>query len=264
MANGPGADRMRIAVISDIHGNGFALDAALADIEKEGADGTVCLGDTVQGGPQPTETIQRLRELSCPIVLGNADAWLLKTETDTTEPTTLEQKEVRSWTLSKLSETDLEFMRAYKPTVEVTMDAMRLLCFHGSPTSYDDILLPDTSREMWDELLGPYSPAIMAGGHTHTQQLRRIREGLFFNPGSIGVAYNFAVPKEHFRTEPWAEYAILSDRPGRPSVEFRRVDYDLEGMVKTIESSGRPHADRMIRDFTRAGELGRDPRHQRS
>ena len=80
---------MRIAVISDIHGNGVALDAALADIAKHSADTVVCLGDTVQGGPQPDQTIKKLREMACPIVLGNADAWLLKAESDSAEPTTI-------------------------------------------------------------------------------------------------------------------------------------------------------------------------------
>ena len=69
---------MRLAVISDIHGNCFALDAVLADLraDLEPVDATVCLGDAIQGGPQPAETVARLRELGCPVVMGNADAWL--------------------------------------------------------------------------------------------------------------------------------------------------------------------------------------------
>jgi putative phosphoesterase len=241
---------MRVAAISDIHGNRFALDAALADVEKHAIDKIVCLGDTVQGGPQPVETVERLRKLGSPVVLGNADAWLLNEEADSAEPTSEEQREVRAWTISKLSRADLDFLRSYKPTVEIKLDGgQRLLCFHGSPTSYDDILLPDSPKERWDQLLGPYSPAIMAGGHTHTQQVRRIRGGLFFNPGSVGVAYDVWLPKEEFRTEPWAEYAILSFEDGYSSLEFRRAYYDLEGLIQTIESSGRPHADHMISDY---------------
>jgi predicted phosphodiesterase len=56
---------MRIAVISDIHGNAYALDAALADMASQGVDQIVCLGDAIQWGPQPAETVQRLRELAC-------------------------------------------------------------------------------------------------------------------------------------------------------------------------------------------------------
>ncbi len=243
---------MRIAVISDIHGNCFALDAALAEIRKSSVDKIVCLGDTVQGGPQPKETVKRLRQISCPIVMGNADAWLLNEEADSVEPTAKEQREVRAWTLSKLSTIDMDFIRNYQPTIRVPLDTEQsLLCFHGSPQSYDDILLPDTQRDVWDRLLGPYSPAIMTGGHTHTQQIRRLREGLFFNPGSIGLAYNYTLPENGFHADPWAEYAILTYDSKRFSLEFRRAYYDLEKFLRLVKESGRPNADRTIHDYKR-------------
>ena len=68
---------MRVAVLSDMHGNCLALDAVLDDLAGEGIDQFVCLGDAIQGGPQPAETVARLRELSLPVVIGNADDYLL-------------------------------------------------------------------------------------------------------------------------------------------------------------------------------------------
>ncbi len=65
---------MRIAVISDIHGNFVALEAILKDISHQFVDQMVCLGDAVQGGPQPAQVVNRLRELACPVVMGNADS----------------------------------------------------------------------------------------------------------------------------------------------------------------------------------------------
>jgi len=243
---------MRIGVFSDVHGNRFALDAALNGIRESTVDSLVCLGDTIQGGPQPAETAERLQDLGCPVVMGNADAWLLNEQADTAEPTTVEQREVRAWTLSKLSSRDLDFIRGYRPTVEINIGGgQRLLCFHGSPHPFDDVLLPDTPKDRWDQLLGPFSPAIMAGGHTHTQQIRRVREGVFFNPGSIGVAYNQYLPEADFHTDAWAEYAILTWEKGRASLDFRRAHYDAEKLIRIIEASGRPHADRMIRNYQR-------------
>lgn len=246
---------MRIAVISDIHGNCFALDAALADLRSQAVDQIICLGDAIQGGAQPAETVQRLRELACPIVMGNADAWLLAEENDTAEQTTEQQRDARLWSLSQLSADDLAFIRSFQPTVEIALDGgQRLLCFHGSPTSYDDILLPDTPREVWQRLLEPFAPAIMTGGHTHTQQMRRVGEGLFFNPGSIGVAYNIFLPEDQFHTDAWAEYAILTAGQGRLiALDFHRVPYDVEQLIQIVRSSGRPHAERMISDYQRAG-----------
>ena len=249
---------MRVAVISDIHGNCVALEAALEEIRRNDVDKIVCLGDTAQGGPQPAESIQALRRLGCPIVMGNADAWLLKDKLDPGEPTSKEQLEVRDWTLSRLSSEDLDFMRGYRPTLKVRLGSSRwLLCFHGSPLSYEDTLFPHTPVEEWDRQLGPFSPAIMAGGHTHTQQLRRVREGLFFNPGSVGVAYDHYQPKTSFHNDPWAEYAILTDEKKSASIQFVRVNYDVMKLVRVIRASGRPHSDSMIGYY--APSLKSDP-----
>jgi putative phosphoesterase len=243
---------LRIAVISDIHGNRFALDVALADMKGRSIDKMVCLGDTIQGGPQPKETAQKLREMKIPIVMGNADAWLLAEESDTLEPTSEVQREVRAWTLSKLSKEDMRFIEGYRSTVEIKLDKrQRLLCFHGSPKSFDDILRPDTPQEGWDRLLGPYSPAVMAGGHTHTQQVRRVGEGLFFNPGSVGVVFNALLPDKEYRLYPWAEYAILTYADGLSGLEFRRAYYDLDKFLRIVKSSGRPHSDRTVADYAR-------------
>lgn len=241
---------MRIAIISDIHGSRFALDAALGDVRNRSVDKIVCLGDAVQGGPQPKETVERLRGMKIPTVMGNADAWLLSKEADTAEPTSEAQRQVRLWTLSKLSRADLAFIGNFKPTVEIPLGRkQRLICFHGSPRSYDEVLRPDTPPEKWDQALGEYSPAIMAGGHTHTQQIRRVRGGLFINPGSVGVVFNTLLPDDEYHLDPWAEYAILEYEGGMPDVEFRRVPYSVSGLTRVIKNSARPHADRMISGY---------------
>lgn len=246
---------MRIALISDIHGNCFALDAALADLRSQQVDQIICLGDTIQGGAQPAETVRRLAELGCSIVMGNADAWLLAEENDAAEPTSQQQREARAWTLSKLSADDQAFIRSFQPTVEMALDGgQRLLCFHGSPISYNDILLPNTPSEDWERLLGPYAPAIMAGGHTHTQQMRSVGAGLFFNPGSVGLVYDVLQPADELQIFAWAEYAILTTEQGRLSLDFRRVPYDVEQLIQLYLASGRPHTDSRIAEYRRAGK----------
>src|SRR5512144_2372328 len=108
---------MRVAVISDIHANRNALDKALEDLERHPADQIVCLGDAIQGGPQPAEVVRRLRELGCPVVMGNADAWLLSGIDTGNEVTTEERKlvldEVRNWSLMQLSAQDQAFIGGF-------------------------------------------------------------------------------------------------------------------------------------------------------
>src|SRR5262245_24968548 len=207
----------RIAVISDMHGNCIALDAVLADLRRAIVDQIVCLGDAIQGGPQPAEVVARLRELACPVVMGNADAWLLTGEETGSENIPAERLrkmgEIRSWSLAQLSNDDQAFISQFQPTVSIPLSAARgLLCFHGSPASFDDIILPTTPKDEFQRLLGMHAPHILTGGHTHMQQIRRLgaTDSFFFNPGSVGLAYSHQQPDDRLRADPWAEYAILT------------------------------------------------------
>jgi putative phosphoesterase len=240
---------MRVAVISDMHGNGIALDAVLADLQRSPADQVVCLGDAIQGGPQPAQVVQRLRDLACPVVMGNADAFLLDAQdTRLAESASAEQLAVRAWSLAQLSAADQAFIAAFQPTVEVPLAGGRtLLCFHGSPRSFDEIILPTTPLEEVTQYLGDFSGAVLTGGHTHMQQIRRWGALFFFNPGSVGFAYSHDQPDDHFRADPWAEYAILTaEDDGRLALEFRRVPFDVAALIQAYETSGRPHIDQAL------------------
>src|SRR5919199_812064 len=226
--------RMRLAVISDIHGNCVALDAVLQHLQSAEIDQVVCLGDAIQGGPQPAETVQRLRALGCPVVMGNADAFLLSgTDAGAAEPVTEAQLRVRAWSLAHLSARDVAFIAGFQPTLEVALAGnVPLLCFHGSPNSYHDLIFPETPEETFQRLLGQHSGAIMCGGHTHLQQIRRIGDYFFFNPGSVGLAYNRHQAEESFSIDPWAEYALLqANGKARISLDLRRVPYSVDELL---------------------------------
>lgn len=247
---------MRIAVISDSHGNCIALDAALAHLKQHPADHLVCLGDAIQGGPQPAEVVSRLRELGCPVVMGNADAWLLSGIETGNEPASEERKRmldtVRAWSLTRLSAEDRAFVENFRPTVEVALEAgRRLLCFHGSPASFDDIMLPDTSQEELSRFLGEYHTDVLCGGHTHVQYIRRLgADGrFFFNPGSVGFAYSHHQPDDAFRADSWAEYAVLTSEGEGLALEFRRVPCDVGPLIEAYRSSGRPYAEQAIAQY---------------
>lgn len=240
----------RIAVISDIHGNCVALDAALADIRRASVDQIVCLGDAIQGGAQPAATVRRLRELACPVVMGNADAWMLTGIQTGGESVSEMQEQVRQWSLSQLSSDDQAFIASFAPTVTIPFSSdHQLLCFHGSPTSFDQILLPSLSSEEFRHTLAPYAPAIMTGGHTHLQQVRRLDTTFFFNPGSIGVAYNHDQPEDAIRLDPWAEYAILSEADGVIGLEFRRAPLPMETLREALATSGHPNVNRLLGEY---------------
>lgn len=245
---------MRVGVISDMHGNDLAFAAVEADIQRQKVDQIVCLGDAVQGGPQPAEVVGRLRRLNCPVVMGNADAWLIsgvETADEGIPPERLKKMgDIRLWSLSQLSEDDVDFISTFQPTLEISLeDGLDLLCFHGSPTSFDDVILPGASEKEFQKYLGSYMGHILTGGHTHAQQIRRIGDLFFFNPGSVGFAYSHNQPDGEFHADPWAEYAILTTENGQVSLEFRRVPFDAKELIQIYRESGRPFAEDAIAQY---------------
>ena len=247
---------MRVAIISDMHGNDLAFEAVEADIQNQKIDQIVCLGDAIQGGPQPAEVVRRLRRLNCPVVMGNADAWLISGEETADEgipPERLKKMgEVRNWSLTQLTEEDRAFISSFQPTVTLPLqDDLNLLCFHGSPVSFDDVILPAVPEDEFQKFLGAYAGQILTGGHTHAQQIRRIGKHFFFNPGSVGFAYSHNQPDDDFHADPWAEYAILTAENGQTSLEFRRVPFDAQELIRIYLESRRPFAEEAIAQYQR-------------
>ena len=241
---------MRIALISDIHGNAYALDFVLADVRAQAVDRIVCLGDAIQGGAQPAETVRRMRELGCPIVMGNADAWLLSGVNTGAEQITPQQEAVRQWSLAQLSPDDRAFISGFAPTVRIEVtDHDALLCFHGTPASFDEIILPSTPYAVVREHLSGHDARWLAGGHTHIQQVRRLGSGFFCNPGSVGRPYNTEWPEVEHGPDPWADYAILAATEQSVSLEFRRLPLDTAPLAQLLRASDHPDAERLIQAY---------------
>jgi putative phosphoesterase len=241
---------LRIAVFSDIHGNCVAFDSVLTDIDAQHIDGMVCLGDAIQGGAQPAETVSRLRERRVPTVMGNSDSWLLGgVHPDDKESITESQRDVRAWSLSRLKNEDREFIRQFRSTVRLALGERDMLCFHGSPGSFNDLIWPTTTEAEFTRMVGEQGNAILCGGHTHLQQLRRVGDSFFFNPGSVGFSWNHSHTSEKLRADPWAEYAVVSLEGTTIGVEFRRVPFDVRELVRLATAAGRPHADEMAAEY---------------
>jgi len=247
---------MRIAVISDIHGNDLAFEAVEADIQQQGVDQIICLGDAIQGGPQPAAVVRRLRNLNSPTVMGNADAWLLsgvETGDEDIPPERLKKMDaIRLWSLSQLNANDQEFIAGFQSTITVSLEKnLDLLCFHASPDSFDDVILPAAHQEDFQKFLGKYADRVLTGGHTHAQQIRRNGELFFFNPGSVGFAFSANQPEGQFFADAWAEYAILTSENNRTSLEFRRLPFDAQELIRIYRESGRPFAEEAITQYQR-------------
>jgi putative phosphoesterase len=239
---------MRIAIIADIHGNLVAFNTILDDIAREEVDQMVCLGDVAAFGPQPEEVVARLREIGCPVVMGDADATLLTPEPPATNELFRNLQEIDAWALARLSPADREFIAAFQSTVSIPLDGdATLLCYHGSPQSFKDPIRATTSDDDLARLFAGCDAHIYAGGHTHIQLLRRFGTSLVLNPGSVGLPYDRTpspnVNAANVRNPPWGEYSLLTVADGHLGVDLRRVPFDVAALLRAARENGMPHAE---------------------
>jgi putative phosphoesterase len=244
---------MRIAFISDIHGNFTALRAVLADIKSQSIDQIICLGDTVTLGPQPLEVLTALRELKCVYIRGNHDAATLK-------PENVEQYDIAShllpdlhWCRSKLSSDDLQFIASFKPMHEVHLShGNHILAYHGSPLSFTDIIQATTSNEDIENYLNGQEANIFIGGHSHIQMTRRHDNKLILNSGSVGNAFKFAYTRgKPVYLLPWAEYMVISQNENSLGIDARRVYFEIDELLKQVRKSQLPCAPWWLNQYSK-------------
>jgi predicted phosphodiesterase len=250
---------MRFAIISDIHGNLTALEAVLTELEYRPAsaggdvDKLVCLGDVAAFGPQPRQVLARLQACSCPVVMGNTDAWLLDPRPhEYRDQDTQRITEIELWCAQQLSPADLEYVRTLPPTVELPLgDGVTLLCYHGSPLSNTDVITSTTPDDELERMLAGFQATVMAGGHTHAQMLRRFGHVTLINPGSTGLPYERNPATGQVCHPPWAEYALVEWQNDAMAIEFRRAPFDLEALIQAALESDMPHAEWWIKNWSR-------------
>ena len=241
---------MRVALISDLHGNDLAFEAVLADIARYGVDRTVCLGDTATLGPRPREVLARLRELGCPCILGNHDAFMLEpglVHSYTEAPVVVDAVE---WCRDRLSADDLGFIRSFLPTLDLDLGGGKvLLLFHGTPRSHMENLLCTTPADELDVMLGTRPATVMAGGHTHVQMLRQHRGTLIVNPGSVGLAFQEFVDGATPKLLPYVEWGCIEARRGAVAVSLHRLALDRAAVRAVAAASDNPIAPMVVEQF---------------
>ena len=122
-----------------------------------------------------------------------------------------------------------------------------MLCYHGSPRSYDDVIRPTTPEGTLDELLAGIDANVLAGGHTHEPMVRVFGEKLLVNPGSVGLPRIQA--GGDVWNPLWAEYAVLEAKDGRLSVDLRRAPVNFERLRTSVVESDMPHGNLWLRDW---------------
>jgi putative phosphoesterase len=218
---------VRVAALSDIHGNLPALEAVLADVEREGVGAVVVAGDVI-GGPFPAEVFDRLTSLpDVRFVRGNADRFVLEGTDEYGEDWETERR--------RMGEERLAAVASWPLTHEFEIDGLgRTLVCHAIPTADEPIFTKLTPDEEVAALIGDVDADLVVVGHTHIQVDRRLPSGLrIVNAGSVGLPY------EGRRGAFWT---ILG-----PTVEPRHTEYDVEAAVASMRADGAPRPEEQLR-----------------
>lgn len=232
---------MRVALLSDLHGNEVSLKAVLRDAAELGVDQLVCLGDVATLGPRPNETIALLERSGCRCILGNHDAFMLEPELIHKYSELPVIISAVDWCREQLSQAELAFIARFEPTIRLTTeDGLSLLLFHGTPRSHMEDLLATTPADELDAQLDGARADVMAGGHTHIQMLRQHRGALIVNPGSVGMPFREYVSGKEPRLMAHAEYAVIETTRGAVSVSLRRVAVDKRELAAAARACRNP------------------------
>jgi putative phosphoesterase len=208
---------LRVAALFDIHGNFPALEAVLAQGDREGVDAIVIGGDIAAGPPQPREVVERVRSLpNAYVIRGNADRLFADEYTG---------DDGLDWLLERLEDDQAEWL-ANLPFSAVLDDTLYV---HAAPDDDRTIVTEVTTDEKLAGLLRDVEQSRIVAGHTHMQLERRVGEKLFVNAGSVGRPYEGRAG---------AYWAILDE-----GVELRHTDYDLERAAELVRASGHPRAE---------------------
>lgn len=228
---------MRIAVISDIHGNLAALQAVLEDLPRHDVDTICCGGDLVGYGPFPNEVIALLRSANIPCVMGNYDDAVGNRRITCgcafpDQDTAGIANRSLEWTGARVSEENREYLKNLPFALDVGTASCSVHIVHGSPRRLNEYLHQEIGEKELNEFLCECTAQVVVCGHTHVPYYKNIAGKLLVNAGSVGQ------PKHG---NPRASYCII-DINGQVGVRIHYLPYDFESTAQAISANGLPEA----------------------
>jgi putative phosphoesterase len=226
----------RIAVLTDIHGNLPALEAALSHAEEIGADELYCGGDLVGYGPRPNEVCNLIEERSVPTIYGNYDYAIARDLDDcgcfypTARDREIGEGSV-AWTLEHADERSKAYMRDLPFDLRFELAGRRVRLVHGSPRKVNEYLLEDRPASSFERIAAQADCDVLVFGHTHKPWVHEYDDVLFVNCGSVGK------PKDG---DARGAFAVLTAGNGSVQVSIERFEYDVEGVASEVLASGLP------------------------
>jgi predicted phosphodiesterase len=234
----------RVAVITDVHGNLPALQAALARIDELGIRDVYCGGDLVGYGPHPNEVCALIGERAIPTIYGNYDYAIARDLEDcgcayvTPHDRELGQRSV-DWTLAHTDGRSKDFMRALPFDLRFRVGGHEVHLVHGSPRKVNEYLFEDKPARLYERLAAAETASALVFGHTHKPWVHDFGGVRFVNCGSVGK------PKDG---DARGAFAVLEPAADGVHATIERVAYDAEAVAAEVRSAGLPaeFADKLV------------------
>lgn len=235
---------MKIAVISDIHGNMQALEAVLKSIEEENCDKIFCLGDLAMAGPEPSKTINKIKDLientdfTC--IQGNTDEMISNCDNQMIHMLE-ENNPVMAHALAadvlEVSDKQKDFLRNLPAQKEIEIEDVKILLVHGSPRKNNENIYCDLKIEEVEEMIEGVDANIIFCGHTHVPcGYQTNTRQTVVNAGSVG---------RPFSQEPLSCYAIIEINKGEFSIKHNLVGYDVQKASAILKERGFEGAEKL-------------------
>jgi putative phosphoesterase len=225
-----------VAVITDIHGNLPALEAALARVDEIGPDALYCGGDLVGYGPWPNQVCRTIEERGIPTIYGNYDYAIGRDEEDcgcayvTQHDRDLGQLSV-DWTLQHTDQRSKDFMRELPFDLRFELGGKRVRLVHGSPRKVNEYLFEDKPARTFERIAAGADCDVLVFGHTHKPWIATYGGVLFVNCGSVGK------PKDG---DPRGGFAVLEAAGDGVAARIERFDYDAALASREVAAAGLP------------------------
>jgi putative phosphoesterase len=230
---------MKVAFISDIHGNAIALEAVLHDIGTKGVDKIYVLGDLCYRGPEPRRSLELIRALNTETIKGNADEWVVRGIREGEVP----QKAIdimnmeRDWTVSRLEQSDIHFLESLSTQVTCEAYGIKIIGFHATPDGLFEVVHPHADDEILKtRMMKPSDAQIVVYGHIHRPYIRFIKGKVIMNTGSVGLPFDGTAK---------ASYGLIEIENGNFRTSIERVGFDIERVVQLYHALNYPNADMM-------------------
>lgn len=217
------AFEMRLGLISDIHGNSYALSVVLNELSHKKVDKIFCTGDVIGYYPYFNQVIEALRFNDVITILGNHETYFLR-------KIPISDARWKSYRLDfveqEITPQNFEWLKSLENEIKLELDGTRFLFCHGSPWSVEEYIYPDNQNL---KLFAELDADIIVMGHTHIAWHHVILGKTLINPGSCGQ------PRDY---QPTSSYAIFDSMD--KSLEFFRAEYDLQRLIKELKDQGFP------------------------